>query len=297
MRRPLRLLPVIWLALVFVSLGGPALSDELAEKPSTSTKQGLLKELFEQEIGQDFPKPFIPAKPRSVEDGKRLEALQLFTAARAMEENRRFREAVELLEKAQIADPDSLPILRRLSQLLLILRKDDQAIAYSRKVLNADPGDTATLEQLVRFYVTRKNKPEDAESLLKEILANPKLVDKPGAVLLANHELGKLYAGTLNRPEEAADAFAKVVTALDDKTANKVAPADLKRILGAGEANTYLMYAQVFFSQPNGQNSQSSPFSAAWSTIPTIRFCPLCLPRPCSIRTRPNSPCRLLMAF
>ncbi len=248
MRRPLRLLSAALLSLPIVIPARSASADGPIEKPSNGSKQSILKELFDQEIGQDQPQPFVPTKPRSLADGKRLEALQLFTSARAMEENRRFREAVELLEKAQLADPDSLPILRRLSQLLLILRKDDQAIAFSRKVLQADPGDTATLEQLVRFYVTRKNTPLEAESLLKEILANPKLEGKPGAVLLANHELGKLYAGALNRPEDAAVCFAKVVTALDDKTANKVSPADLKRILGAGEANTYLLYAQVFLA-------------------------------------------------
>ena len=42
--------------------------------------------------------------------------------------------------------------------------------------------------------------------------------------LLAEFELGKLYSGRLHQIDKAADAYAKVLAALDDKSANRLSP-------------------------------------------------------------------------
>ncbi|MFO0958568.1 MAG: tetratricopeptide repeat protein [Isosphaeraceae bacterium] len=62
-----------------------------------------------------------------------------FVAARSLEEQKKFAESLALLEKAQQKDPDSAPILRALSRVSLALGKLDQAIGYSKQVIEADP--------------------------------------------------------------------------------------------------------------------------------------------------------------
>ena len=72
---------------------------------------------------------------------------------------------------------------------------------------------------------------------MNEVLANPKLDAHSPGRLLAEFELGKLYSGRLHQIDKAADAYAKVLTALDDKSANRLSPADLARVLGDDPAD------------------------------------------------------------
>ena len=82
--------------------------------------------------------------------------------------------------------------------------------------------------------------------ILNEVLANPKLDAHAPGRLLAEFELGKLYSGRLHQTEKAADAFAKVLAALDDKSANRLSPAELARVLGNDPATAYLNFGLVF---------------------------------------------------
>ena len=195
--------------------------------------------------GEDVPAPFVPKTPRTVDDQKQVEATRLYAEARSLEDRRQLSEAIVVLEKALASDPDSIAVLRRLARLSNALGRTDKSVEYSRKVIAAEPGDTETISRLVEYYKTRKHDAAKAESLLAEVLANPKL-DKasPGALLL-QFELAKLYA-EMQRFDKAADALAKVVEALDDKAANKLSPADQKRILGFDEADAYLQFGLIF---------------------------------------------------
>ena len=115
--------------------------------------------------------------------------------------------------------------------------------------LRPTPGDTDTISQLVAHYA--KNDPGAAETLLKDVLANPRLRKNSPGYLLAELELGKLYWDKLQQADRAADAFAKVVEALDEKAANRLTPADQKRILGGDEsaaASSYLDFGVVFLA-------------------------------------------------
>jgi len=198
--------------------------------------------------GQDEPKPFVPLHPRTTEDRKRVDALRLFSAARAMEEHRRWTEAIDLLEQAIAADPDAIPALRRLGKLCFALGRTDRAIEVSRKVIAVDPNDTAAIAQLVNYYANRKADPAAAEALLNEVLANPRLDRNSPGRLVARFELGRLYAGRLERLDKAAESFAEVVEALDNKDANRLSVSDQRRILGNDEAGAYLVFGQVFLA-------------------------------------------------
>jgi tetratricopeptide (TPR) repeat protein len=197
------------------------------------------------QTGEEPPAPFVPRTPRTVEDRKRVEALTDFSAARALEDRRNWAEAIALLEESLKLEPDSVTILRRISRLCFILGRTEAGIKYSKRVLDVEPGDTETIARLVSYY-TRRNDPEGAEGVLREVLANPKLDAHAPGRLIAEFELGRLYEGKLQKIDKAADAFSKVVEALDDRSAVRLSPADQRRILGSDEAAAYQEFGQVF---------------------------------------------------
>lgn len=197
--------------------------------------------------GEDPSAPFVPLHPRSVEDRRRIEAVRDYSAARALESRRDLADAIDLLEEAYKIEPDSIAVLRRLSELCFALGRTDAALRYSKQVIEADPNDTETLSQLVAYY-TRKGDPSGAEATLKGVLTNPKLAKNSSGRLLALYELGKLYSGRLQQMGKAADALAEVVEALDERTANRLSPHDQKLILGDDPAGTYLDFGVIFLA-------------------------------------------------
>ena len=196
-------------------------------------------------FGEEPAGNFVPVKPRTVEDRKSVEATTAFAVARALEDRRSWSDAIGLLETALKAEPDSITVLRRLSRLCFIVGRTDAGIDYCKKVLAADPGDTDTIARLVNYY-NRRNEPTAAEAVLKDVLANPKLDPHSAGRVLTNLELGKLYSSKLLRIPSAADAFARVVEALDAPEAKKFHPSDLARILGGDEAAAYQEFGLVF---------------------------------------------------
>ncbi|WP_240907079.1 tetratricopeptide repeat protein [Paludisphaera rhizosphaerae] len=206
-----------------------------------------LSELFDRP-GNDPPKPFVPMNPQTVEDRNRVEAVRLYSAARALEDRRAFNDAVDTLLQAYKLDPESVAIARRLSRLYVgPLARPDLAVEYGRKALAADPSDTETLDRLFQFYVQR-DELRQCETLLQDVLNNPKLdAHAPGRIVAWN-ELGRLYSTGLNDPAKAADAFAKVMAELDERQSMKLTPADVTRILGPEPAAAYLAFGLVFLS-------------------------------------------------
>ena len=192
--------------------------------------------------GEDPPKAFVPAQPRSVADRKRIESLRFYTAARAQEDLRQYPEAVRSLEKALAADPEATPVLRRLSRINFALGREAEAIAYCQRVIAADPGDLETVALLIDHY---KDDVPAAETFLKSTLNNPKLNKASTGALYLEFELGNIYEGTL-RFDQAAAAFLKIVDALDDRTNARLSPSELRRFLGTDEGQAYLRFGRVF---------------------------------------------------
>lgn len=194
--------------------------------------------------GEDAPEAFVPRTPRTVEDQRQVEALRDFSTARALEDQRAWSDAIALLEDALKLEPDSVSILRRLSRLCFLFKRTEQAITYSRRVLDADPGDTDTISRLVTHY-SRNGDLIGAESMLKSVLENPKLGPHVPGRLLAEFELGKLDT-RLGRTKQAAEAFAKLLDELDEKEANRLSIREQLMILGDEPADAYLEFGKVF---------------------------------------------------
>jgi tetratricopeptide (TPR) repeat protein len=223
-----------------------------AAKPKTAeTKDlpaGTRDELsaYLAQYGDDIPKPFVPLRPSSVNDRRRQESVRLYTAARALEDQRSWDQAVVLLQQALKLEPESLAIAKRLTRIYAgALGRADLAAQFGKRALMMDPDDTESLNLLVDFY----NKKGDAaalELLLNELLANPKLSEHSPARMLVNFELGRLYSTRIKEPTKAAEALARVLEALDDKSANRLSPADQARVLGNDPAAAYLNFGLTF---------------------------------------------------
>jgi tetratricopeptide (TPR) repeat protein len=192
------------------------------------------------------PEPFVPLHPRTAEQRQALEALKLFASARALEDQRKIPEAIDLLERALEKDPESVPILDRLSRLQRALGRLDESIATSRKALELDPGDSTALLVLVGYELEAKKDPRAAEALIRRVLDDPKLPPDSAGALLARRVLGDVDAEFLDKMGEAADAFARVVEALDRLRTSELTPTEYRRILRGDEAQSYLRFGEVF---------------------------------------------------
>ena len=214
------------------------------EKPATTAEptSGRLAPGAYALPGEDPPKSFVPAHPRTVAESKRIESLRYYATARAQEDLREYPEAIQSLEKALAADPDATAVLRRLSRICFAMGKDVEAIAYCQRVIAADPGDIETVALLIDHY---KDDPQGAEALLKTALANPKLDKASTGALFLEFELGNIYESTL-RFDQAADSFLQIVDALDEKSNARLSPSELRRFLGNDEAQAYLHFGRVF---------------------------------------------------
>jgi tetratricopeptide (TPR) repeat protein len=228
---------------------GPRAQSTADEKTQAKTAAGdrrkTLAEFFSQP-GDDTPRPSVPLRPATVDDRRRLEATRLYTAARSLEDQGKWSDAVDLLQQASKLDPDSVAIARRLAKIYIgAFGRPELATQYGRRVLSIEPNDTEILARLVEFYIKR-GEPESAEALLKEVLANPKLPAHAPGRLVAEFELGRIYATRLKRLDKAAEAFAHVIENLDDRSANRLTPAEMARILGNDPASAYLSFGMIF---------------------------------------------------
>ncbi len=226
-------LTLAWMLTPVAHAQGPARAP-IGSRPASAPDYGL--------PGEDPPQQFIPAHPRTVAEQRQIESLRFYAVGRALEERREFTEAIQAYEKALGSDPGSTPALRRLTRINFGLGRDEAGVAFGRRVVEVEPGDVETLELLVKHFSVD---PVAAEVLLKDVARNPKLAKNSAGALYIELELGRLFESSLQL-EKAADAYAKVVDALDDNSNVKLTPAELRRFLGTDEAQAYLRFGRVF---------------------------------------------------
>ncbi len=154
--------------------------------------------------------------------------------------------------------PRAIPVLRRLSRINFALGRESRGDRLLPAGHRGRPGRhrdrRAPDRPLQGRPARRRDVPQDA-------LGNPKLNKASTGALYLEYELGNLYEATL-RFDQAADAFAKVVDALDEKSNAKLTPSDLRRFLGTDEGQAYLRFGRVFL-QAKKSTWPSGPSAAA----------------------------------
>lgn len=236
-----RILDGIAVLALAILLPGLVLADEGteqadSEKPSVRSGMAL----------DDVPAPFVPLHPRSAEEREELKTLRLFVTARALEDQEKLTEAIELLEAARRNDPESVAVLKRLARINRALGRIEDSVEISRQVLELEPDDTASIWLIVGYTLEVKKDPPATASFLEDLLKDEKLDPKSAGAILAQRLLGDIEAEFLANLDKAADAYQVVVEALDQKAANRISPADMRRILRDDEAESYLRFGEVF---------------------------------------------------
>ena len=90
---------------------------EVAAEEARRRRTRRLPDLADAPLSEQPPSPFVPLSAATVEDRKRIEAARLYAAARALEDQRSWPEAVALLQEAAKLDPESVAISRRLCRI------------------------------------------------------------------------------------------------------------------------------------------------------------------------------------
>lgn len=165
----------------------------------------------------DEPEPLEAKQARTEEDRDRLEALSLYAAARMHLQKRDFDVALRLFQRAYRDDQTALPILQEIVPLAFSLGRNEEAVRYALKVVQLEPNDTRLMQRLAT-HLTSQQDFDGALELYESIAAQMQADEDKRDYILLVAQMGKLYF-VAEKHLEAADAFAKVVGALD-------APAD-----------------------------------------------------------------------
>ena len=179
-------------------------------KPASGGKHGQRSWLLRPARRRSVASVLSPLRPSTVDDRRRLEAVRLYGAARALEDQRAWSDAVVLLQDSNLI-PTRSPLHVRLCRLYV------GALGVRNWRCNTANGSWRSIRRIQYPGPTgrllKKNDPAGAEALLTDVLANPKLDAHAPGRLLAEFELGKLYSGRLHQTDKAADAYAKVLEA------------------------------------------------------------------------------------
>ena len=233
--------------------------------------------------GEDPPQPFVPLHPQTVEDRQQIEARHATTAppGPSKTENaldRRDRPAGEGAEArtrlGRDPPPPEPPLLRPGQDRAGHQVRQARPRGRPRRHRHDQPaGRTTTSEE-------RPGGGRDApEGRAGQPQARQELVRPPARRARARQALLRTSS---SRSDKAADAFAKVVEALDEKAANRLSPADQKRILGGDETAAALTSSSAWSSsRPSGTTSPSRRSSAGSSTTRTTPSSRCSWRRPC----------------
>lgn len=156
--------------------------------------------------------PLLPAKPRSVEDETRADALAWYMTGRFREQRNDFRGAMEAYKKAVERNPEASEAYRSLVPLAFGTNRTEDATKYAMKAIELFPDDHNLLRRLGVFMATQKKLPESVQ-LLEKAKASPKLEKDTAFYVVLMRDLAVMY-GLVGRTNDAADCYTVVYDAL-----------------------------------------------------------------------------------
>ena len=163
-------------------------------------------------VADDDVLPFVPAKPSTLKEQKRIDSAAWYMTGRMREARNDFIGAYEAYKKAMEYNPNSIEIYRVLIRLASGLDKTEEAIKYAQKAVELDPEDYELMRKL-GLHMAGQGRYEEAVTFLKKASNSPSIDKKSGVYVIIQHDQANLYE-RLGKKEEAAQCWEVVFDAL-----------------------------------------------------------------------------------
>ena len=196
-------------------------------------------------ILDDAPLPL--SGNRAPDDAQRdkVEALALFSAARALELQERFAEALRLYQRALRYDPQSAQIDQAIIPLAIHLNREGVAVRYALKSVELDEDlDPILLRRLGVRLEEVGDWPQALKLFQRALALHAPLEPNSSEDVLLRMDTGRLLMLT-GKYKEAADCFALVVDALDHPDKYSLSEEIQKALLEEPGA-TYTFFGDCF---------------------------------------------------
>jgi tetratricopeptide (TPR) repeat protein len=190
-----------------------------------------------QELPASVSQPVSPRSAGNSEKENRRQARTLYGAGLLNARNNHLLEATRQLEEAWKLDPTAAPVGRALIPLYLTLGRADDALDFSRRVLDLDPDDFETWHSYARQLKDR-TKTKEALEAMSHAASCRSLKERPHEQAQITFDLGVLYEEFSDLPKALA-AFQQAETSLlkhhqtlvdSDQATDKQLQAELARL-------------------------------------------------------------------
>ncbi len=196
-------------------------------------------------ILDDAPLPLSGNRDQDEARRDKLEALALFSAARAAELREQYSEALRLYQRALRSDPQSVQIARAIIPLAIHLNREGVAVRYALKTVDLEEDLDPMLLRRLGVRLEEADDWAEALKLFERALALRAGAEQntPDDVILRK-ETGRLLAMT-GKYKEAADCFALVVDAIDHPDKYALSE-EMQKVLLDDPGPTYTSFGDCF---------------------------------------------------
>ena len=206
----------------------------------------------------DPAEPLVPRRTKTTEDRDRIEALSLFAAGRAEQQQGNAAAALQLYQKALRYEPDSQPIVASLVEVARELDRKEDVVRYAIRALELNPSDPR-LQPIAESLVSA-GEFKSALKLYEKALELQK--DRTSAAWLTlSLQVGQLCY-LLNRNDDAADALGDVMEGLKTPDKFKLTAKDRKALEGEDGRNYELVGAAMLAADRTDEAGEA--FKAAF---------------------------------
>ena len=236
--RLLTLSAVVCAVITGSGIGSPALrAAEIAE-----TTSPVDRPLQTFDLEGELP-PFVAKVPRTEAQQDLVQAAALFADARLNENRGNLSHAMRRYQRTLRYDPDASSAHRSAITLALRLKRYDDAARYAVKIKAPDLIGPTALRRIGRFLVQAGKWPEALKMYQLALQAIGPDRQTPGTVLLWM-EIGRLHFIN-SQYAEAADAFDRVIAAIDSPEKHGLDATTVKLLEGQGGGN-YQIFGSAF---------------------------------------------------
>jgi tetratricopeptide (TPR) repeat protein len=195
--------------------------------------------------GQEPAQPFVPLKPRTVEDIEKLEAIKYFCIGSKLEGERKWTDAIESYKKAIEHDPKSIALYRAVIQVCRAANRRQDALAFMQQAEEVAPNDFELLDWL-GDSMFEQGQLEPAAQYYRRSLNAPNLELRQPPVVLLKLKLGMIHEQA-REYAEAAKYYRDVVEAMERPGDYKLNHPDFQQVpFLRNRSETYERFSNVF---------------------------------------------------